>query len=499
MTARSRGKTGEQRSVVPFGLSLLIHGVVISWLLFGPSPASDEKPLSLYDQEIRPHEKRIVWYRMRDRLPDISPAGPPQPAPAPPRARRKFTQTIVAGPRDDANPSPMIRTPAPEVAASKLPPLPNLVAVTDIPRPVRPFARPTAKTVATAAPALPDAPRVAPPPPDQSTLLASALAAPVRKFAAPVARTQSSILPALPDAPQIVSRLDPQGLPLPDNELRAPTRAFQSPHVVSPGLSPVSAELAEAPAASSAISGAASLAIVSLTPADLPEPPVPPGAHDAAFSAGPKPRDGAAPAPAPAGASTIAVPGLQTRDGARDQQPSLIAGVVPSRQNLMSGLRNPPPPGSTPDPPAASRAARVSSAPDPLLAGRLVYSIAIQMPNITSYSGSWMVWFAEREGDPKAPSGEVRPPVPLRKVDPRYVAAAADERVEGIVRLSAVIRKDGQVEAVTVVRRLDERLDRSAQEALAKWQFEPALRNGAPVDVDAIFEVPFRLLPKPAK
>ena len=50
-----------------------------------------------------------------------------------------------------------------------------------------------------------------------------------------------------------------------------------------------------------------------------------------------------------------------------------------------------------------------------------------------------------------------------------------------------------------VVRRLDERLDGSAQEALAKWQFEPAVRNGAPVDVDAIFEMPFRLLPKPAK
>jgi TonB family protein len=235
------------------------------------------------------------------------------------------------------------------------------------------------------------------------------------------------------------------------------------------------------------------MAVVSLNPAKLPEPPVPPGSHEAAFSAGPKPRDGASAAPSE---SSIVVPGILTRDGAGDRQPSLVAGVVPSRQNLMAGLRNPPP---APPPDPLPGAARVSSAPDPLLAGRLVYSIAIQMPNITSYSGSWMVWFAEREAAPNAPPGAVRPPVPLRKVDPRYVAAAADERVEGIVRLSAVIQKDGHVDAVAVVRRLDERLDRSAQEALAKWQFEPALRNGAPVAVDAIFEVPFRLLPRLSK
>ena len=24
--------------------------------------------------------------------------------------------------------------------------------------------------------------------------------------------------------------------------------------------------------------------------------------------------------------------------------------------------------------------------------------MSVQMPNITSYSGSWMIWFAEREG-----------------------------------------------------------------------------------------------------
>ncbi len=64
------------------------------------------------------------------------------------------------------------------------------------------------------------------------------------------------------------------------------------------------------------------------------------------------------------------------------------------------------------------------------------------------------------------------------------------------MRLFAVIRKDGQVDAIEIIRGIDQRLDRSAAEALAKWQFQPAKRAGIPVDVDAVFEVPFRLAPR---
>jgi len=46
------------------------------------------------------------------------------------------------------------------------------------------------------------------------------------------------------------------------------------------------------------------------------------------------------------------------------------------------------------------------------------------------------------------------------------------------------------------LRHLDDRLDQSAQEAVSKWEFEPALRNGQPVEVDALIEVPFRLAPQ---
>ena len=58
---------------------------------------------------------------------------------------------------------------------------------------------------------------------------------------------------------------------------------------------------------------------------------------------------------------------------------------------------------------------------------------------------------------------------------------------------------DGYVYGISVLRGVDSRLDKSAITALRKWEFEPARRDGAPVDVDIVIEIPFRLRPKNAK
>ena len=116
------------------------------------------------------------------------------------------------------------------------------------------------------------------------------------------------------------------------------------------------------------------------------------------------------------------------------------------------------------------------------------------MPNVSSYSGSCLIWFAEREESEAG--GHLSPPVPRHIVDPKYLPGAMADRVEGKVRLVAVIRKDGRIDQVSVLRHLDDRLDQSAEDAMQKWQFEPALRDGQPVDVDALIEIPFRLAPK---
>jgi TonB family protein len=228
---------------------------------------------------------------------------------------------------------------------------------------------------------------------------------------------------------------------------------------------------------------AAHLAIVSLDPAKTPVLPAPPPPRNAGFSAGPKPEPGGA--ATDGGAAGVVVPTVTVRDG-------------PTRQSLLAAIRPmAPPTPAGPPPDSALPATRVASAPDPMLEGRVIYTLAIQMPNVTSYSGSWMVWYAERRQS--FGGGAMRAPNPVRKVDPKYIAAAAAEGVQGVVRLAAVIRQDGHVDDVKLLRHLDDRLDRSAMEALGKWQFEPASRDGAPVEVDAVFEIPFRLAPKLSK
>jgi protein TonB len=65
------------------------------------------------------------------------------------------------------------------------------------------------------------------------------------------------------------------------------------------------------------------------------------------------------------------------------------------------------------------------------------------------------------------------------------------ENVAGTVILYAIIRADGSVASVRVLRGVDDRIDRLAREAVAQWQFQPAMKNGSPVAVEATFQIPF--------
>jgi TonB family protein len=111
------------------------------------------------------------------------------------------------------------------------------------------------------------------------------------------------------------------------------------------------------------------------------------------------------------------------------------------------------------------------------------------MPNLTSVGGSWIIRFAELSEN-RAP-GELVGPVATHKVDPAYPAEMMRARVEGTVTLYAVIRSDGSVGEIRVLRGLDERLDENAKIALSRWQFRPAMKNGAAVDLEAVVQIPF--------
>jgi protein TonB len=79
-----------------------------------------------------------------------------------------------------------------------------------------------------------------------------------------------------------------------------------------------------------------------------------------------------------------------------------------------------------------------------------------------------------------------------RKVDPAYPIQLMRENIGGTVILYAVIHADGSVGNVRVLRSVEDRIDRFASEAVVKWKFDPATKNGSPVDVEATFQIPFK-------
>jgi len=135
--------------------------------------------------------------------------------------------------------------------------------------------------------------------------------------------------------------------------------------------------------------------------------------------------------------------------------------------------------------------------PEAIFARRRVYSMNVNMPNLSSATGSWILNFSEMRtaptGPPSTSGGEVAEPAPLRKVDPKYPPNAVAENIEGEVILYAVIRSDGSVDSIQLVRGIDKQLDTNAMRALAQWKFRPAERNGEPVDLEAIVHIPFHV------
>jgi protein TonB len=123
---------------------------------------------------------------------------------------------------------------------------------------------------------------------------------------------------------------------------------------------------------------------------------------------------------------------------------------------------------------------------------RHYYTMALNMPNLTSTGASWIIRFAELDPTPGAADEGLSAPVAESKVDPAYPAALMRDRVEGTVVLRAVIHSDGSVGDVRVLQSVNDDLDENARTALEKWHFRPGTKNGAPVDIEAVVRIPFR-------
>jgi TonB family protein len=86
-----------------------------------------------------------------------------------------------------------------------------------------------------------------------------------------------------------------------------------------------------------------------------------------------------------------------------------------------------------------------------------------------------------------------RQPRVLHRVDPRYTPEARRGLIQGTVVVEVLVDERGTPARVSVVSPLGFGLDDRAVEAVSRWVFEPAMRDGKPVRATSVVEVNFRI------
>jgi len=451
---------------------------------------------------------QVIYYQASEDLPhlDTRDESAAHPADAAPEISK---QPIISVPADSDNHTQTVVTP-PSVKLQHDVPLPNIVAWSDDEKKPRLEIQPPPLTPASEITRMTrPLDSVVPPPPD---LRASAATAP------------QSLQPALIAPPPAVetSRERPLGdLNIGPSPVIAPApqlpvaeqRARTLPSAVGIGSQIVAPPPSLTASASGGSFGSRGRVVaLSLHPAVGAPPDPPAGNRRGTFAATPEGHPGASGSPgAAAGNGSNPNGNNSARKGTSDLPAGLYVGKnanssptgvsgsgtsAPSvNPNLLASAR--PPRVSVPStrPMPGESAANLSPAERAVFGDRKFYSVRLNMPNLNSSGGSWVIRFAERDREPNTanlPAEDLSQPMATRKVDPAYPLQLMHQNVAGTVILYAVIRSDGTVGNVRVLRGVDNRLDRFASEALAQWQFQPAMKNGSPVEVEATFQIPFR-------
>ena len=80
----------------------------------------------------------------------------------------------------------------------------------------------------------------------------------------------------------------------------------------------------------------------------------------------------------------------------------------------------------------------------------------------------------------------------IRKITPVYPPLAKQARIQGTVRFTAIIGKDGTIQNLQLVSG-HPLLVEAARQAVSQWQYKPTLLNGEPVEVVTQIDVNFTL------
>ena len=121
------------------------------------------------------------------------------------------------------------------------------------------------------------------------------------------------------------------------------------------------------------------------------------------------------------------------------------------------------------------------------LLARLLVALTLAVPVVTLAAQTAQTVYK--------PGNGVSLPSVIRQVKADYTPEAMAQRIEGVVGLECVVRTDGTVSDIKVVKSLDSiyGLDRKATEAMEQWRFKPGMKDGAAVAVQINVEMNFTL------
>jgi TonB family protein len=411
-------------------------------------------------------------------------------------------QRIFTDPVQPTHPrQTLINSAAPPEPPKILPNLPNVVELQQLPGPARPRLQISPETLSKLRPRE------------------------LRKV-----KFTSAPAPDLPTLDQKLSDIAPAMLPNAPARPKLELNTGAAPRVASHAQSGDTEPAPEVGSSQSTVANGNATTFIALSATPGPPAPVlqpPQGNLAARVSISPEGKQPGLPGGAPngmpgangsAGSGPDSSGGTASGNGSKDAMDVGISGGSPPANNRISGLGGSPKISAPvpralitrPDPltkiddapertgPPNFAALPSSAQPEQIFASKKIYKMLVNMPNLNSATGSWILNFSElrvnSEG-PRPASSDVSAPGPLRKIDPKYPPTLIKEHVEGEVVLYAVIRRDGSVDSIQLVRGIDDQLDANAMGALSQWKFRPATKQGTPVELEAIVHIPFHAPP----
>lgn len=518
-----------------FAQSALCH-IAFILALWGSAQLWPQRPQVL-DRPVF-HHADVIYYAPSEYLPPLDTGGmrPPLPQKGAPE---HAAQPIISVPAEADNRIQTIVTPS-DIKLNQDVPLPNIVAWSQTQaQPAVPLASTAAATnlrlPALPVTAIPPAPETVPGNRPRMSMLLQTVVAPAPDVNSEAARTLQAPPAAVIQPPPSLDANWPRRLgdinighaqvvaPAPQLPL-AEQYAVNGRAQAALGVSAGSAVVPPPPSIPGNGTSNPSGRIISLGihPAPMTDGmAMPSGSRRGTFAATPTGRAGAPGTPdiaanpthgtgsgSGAGKNSDGIPsGLTVGAGPDNQNRSAVAGT--GQENGTGGMAtrgsdssrlvaDATPPRATATPPHSHSLSEVSSdkATDVdrwIFGDKKFYAMTLNMPNLNSAGGSWVIRFAEL--NPNEAKGDLTAPEATQKVDPAYPLELMRRNVQGTVTLYAVIRNDGSVSDVRVLRGVDDQLDQYARTALSHWRFRPATKNGAAVDLAAVVMIPFKPAP----